>query len=216
MGRQYDRQHESWGRGSGHIGIEFGNYPRRSSSKRRARSRSRSTEGCCTGLGRRRHILIPRGIEFIFVGTALGTTVARLVKPPVPAYPPGGTGDHGTLPFIIVAGILGIVSVIFGLFSQCNCFNKIAEKGHKCRFFRYISLCLDFIYAAIAGGAMTHAVINLGEGGTQCFANMGTYQGCAILMGAAVLTGLGALMALICFILELCRIKKWKNTSTGD
>jgi len=179
------------------------------------------------------------------VGTAFGTTAARLVKPPVPVYPPGGTGDHGTLPFMIVAGILGIVSVVFGLFSQCDCFNKIAEKGHKRRFFRYTSLCLDFIYAAIAGGAMAvskrhlvvwdsthfpyslvtailtsgmvqHAVINLGEGGTQCFANMGTYQGCAILMGAAVLTGLGALMALICFILELCRIKKWKNSSTGD
>lgn len=65
----------------------------------------------------------------------------------------------------------------------------------------------------LTSGLVQYAIKNLDDGGTQCFANMSTYQGCVVLLVAVVMTGLGAIMALLCIPLELLRIKEYKNTS---
>lgn len=89
------------------------------------------------------------------MAAATAITMTRTFKPPVPAYPLNGTGDHGALPFIFVASVLGIVSCSMGLVSAGpNWFDKVAEKGRKRRFFRHTSPYVDVIFIAIAGGAI--------------------------------------------------------------
>lgn len=69
--------------------------------------------------------------------------------------------------------------------------------------------------ARLTSRVLQYAKPNLGDGGTHCLENMGTYQGCVMLMVAVVMTALGAFMALICVVLELLRIREWKKTSWG-
>lgn len=89
------------------------------------------------------------------MAAATALTMVLAFKPPVPAYPLSGTGDHGALPFMIVAAVLGVISCSVGMISAWfNWFNKIAKKGHKRRFFRYTSPYVDVIFIAIAGGAI--------------------------------------------------------------
>lgn len=165
----------------------------------------------------------------------------RVAKPPNPAYPPDSTGDHGTLGFMLAAGGLGFASVSVGMTSVSNCCNKSAEKGPKRRVLRYIPMYFDLIFIGLAIGAiivsrqtlasrlplpsllplimarltslsLQSAKNNLGDEGTHCLENMGTYQGCVILMVTIVMTALGASTALVCSILECLRIRQWKKT----
>lgn len=78
----------------------------------------------------------------------------RLARPPDPAYPPGATGDHGTLAFMLVAGGFGFASIVVGIIALCNCFNKSAEKGPKRRVVRYIPMFVDVIFMGLVVGAI--------------------------------------------------------------
>lgn len=182
------------------------------------------------------------------MGVAIGLSAVALITPPNPAYPPTATGDHGALPFIFTAALLGVISLLVGFVSIFGFFNYVAKKGPKRRFFRYTSPCIDIIFVLITPVAMwvskapfhlwhhiafspppgegsslviarlthesfqyTHS--NLGDEGTQCYANMGTYKACGMLVVAMVMTGPGALAAVFCAWFESRRIKNRWETS---
>lgn len=175
--------------------------------------------------------------QLIFAATA-AVMMALQWKPPTPAYPPTSAGDNGAVSFLFTVGVLGGITAFIGGLSACNCFNRLAKKGPKRRFLRYTSPCVDVIFLALAAGAIavstyTHSLgfslhpfcilmprligwvlqlarKDLDAGATDCLANLGTYQGCTMLMVAVVMVGLGGLMAFICCVLETCRIKKRK------
>lgn len=182
--------------------------------------------------------MLSTGFQFVFTAAAAGIMGRRIFSPPNPAYPPNATGDGGAVPFLFTVGVLGAITAFIGGLSACNCFNRLANKGSKRRFFRYTSPCVDAIFFMLAVGALVVsretptlglplrspfllmarltsgllqvAILHLGAGATDCLANMGTYQGCVMLMVAIVMVCLGGVMAFACFCMEIRRTKRRK------
>lgn len=96
--------------------------------------------------------------QLIFAATA-AVMMAFQWKPPTPAYPPTSAGDNGAVSFLFTVGVLGGITAFIGGLSACNCFNRLAKKGPKRRFFRYISPCVDVIFLALAAGAIAVSTI---------------------------------------------------------
>lgn len=72
--------------------------------------------------------------------------------------------------------------------------------------------CPWLVVTRLTGGSLQYATTNLGDGGAHCNANMGTYQGCVMLMVIMVVTGVGALTAVTLCVMELIRIRRWRKT----
>lgn len=104
-------------------------------------------------INRIQNILSAR-LQSVFLIIAIVMMIVRLRIPADSAYPPDNNGDHGTLTFMIAVIVLGVISVIVGGVSACNCLNKMAEKGPKRRWFRYTSPSIDFVFALLAGIAI--------------------------------------------------------------
>lgn len=95
--------------------------------------------------------------QLIFVGISFALMIVLVAQKPAPAYPPGGKGDHGLVPFLILTGALGIVSSAMSFLSNRSCWyclDRIADKGLKRRALRYMTVYIDVLFMAIAGSAL--------------------------------------------------------------
>lgn len=102
-------------------------------------------------------IILKASCQIIFVGVAFALATLSVLPSKNITYPPGGTGGHSELLFILAAGSLGIISSLFGFSSSFECYdclNRMADNGDKRRVFRYTTVYIDVISVGIAAGAI--------------------------------------------------------------
>lgn len=74
-------------------------------------------------------------------------------------------------------------------------------------------LNLSLVMARLTSGSLQRTEHNLGDHGMQCYANMGSYQGCMKLLVAMIMIIPGIITAIVSFWLEYRRVKKRNEAS---